>query len=92
MKSSFEIRLTYTGILLISVIFFPFFVSLILAIAGMFFINYFWEAVFLFFLFDLIYGIGGSSFLGIYFGSFFLSIFLILVIEFIKKRLKFYSK
>jgi len=88
----FPIRITFSGLLLISILFFPFFISLIIAVAGMFFIKYYWEVLVLFFIFDLIYGIQGNTIFSFYFGSLLLAICLLLIIEFFKKKLRFYQK
>lgn len=85
-------RITYGGLFLISVIFFPFYISLIVAVVGMFLFANYWEAILGFFISDLIYGLGKNNFLNTYFASFLLAIFLLLLVELLKKKLKFYQK
>lgn len=78
-------------ILLWSIFFMPFWLSVILAVAGMIYFSFFWEAVFLFFLSDLLYGIKEVKFLNLYFISFIISFFILIVIEFIKKKTRIYD-
>ena len=69
----------------------PFWVSVILALIGMFYFNVFWEAVILFLLSDLLYGVREAKFSGAIFISFIGSLAVFLIIEIIKKKLKFYA-
>jgi hypothetical protein len=69
----------------------PFWVSVILALAGMFYFSIFWEATILFLFSDLLYGAGEAKFHGWVFISFTLSIVFLLVIETFKKKLKYYK-
>jgi hypothetical protein len=81
-------RILASAILLFSILFLPFYISIILAIAFMIYFSFFWEAVVLFLISDLLYGARESRFLHITVISFFIAIFLILICEFLKKKLK----
>ena len=86
------LRIFASILLLFSILFLPFWVSIILAILGMLYFSLFYEAVALFLLSDLLYGTPEVKLFNIFFFSFILSIILLLVIEFLKKKLKFYKK
>ena len=86
------LRISFAILLLFSVLFLPFWVSVILAILGMLYFSLFFEAVALFLLSDLLYGATEPKLFNIFFFSFILSIILLLVIEYLKKKLKFYKK
>jgi hypothetical protein len=77
--------------LVFSLFFMPFWVSVILAIIGMFYFPIYFEAVLLFFLSDLLYGTKEAKFFEMIFVSFFLSLILLISIEILKKKLKFYK-
>ena len=85
------LRMIAICILLFSVLFMPFWVTAILAIAGMVYFRYFTEAVFLLLLSDLLYGIAEEKFWGITFISFILGIVVMLLIEFVKRKTRFYN-
>ena len=68
----------------------PFWVSVVLALAGMAYFSFFLEAVFLFFLSDLIYGTPEPKLFYTVFVSFFISFLFLIFVEFLKKRLKYY--
>jgi hypothetical protein len=70
----------------------PFWISIILAFLGMMYFSLFFEAVVILFLSDLIFGIKEQKLLNIYFFSFFSALIFLLLIEFFKKKLKFYKK
>jgi len=78
-------------VLLLSILFMPFWVSVILALAGMIYFSIFWEAVILFLLSDLLYGAREAKFSGVVFISFILSLVVLIIIEFMKKKIKFYE-
>ncbi|MEK9182820.1 MAG: hypothetical protein AAB809_01945 [Patescibacteria group bacterium] len=83
-------RILASIILLLSVLFMPFWVSAVLAFAGMVYFSFFVEAVILFFLSDLLYGAGEAKFVDIVFVSLIISALTLLVLEFLKRKLKFY--
>jgi len=66
----------------------PFWVSVILALAGMAYFSFFWEAVVLFLLSDLLYGVSETRFLNIFFISFLVSLLVLILVELIKKKLR----
>jgi hypothetical protein len=69
----------------------PFWLSCVLALLGIIYFSYFVEAVVLFFLTDLLYGARETKFSGIIFISLIVSAVTLVVVEFFKKKLKFYS-
>jgi len=76
---------------LFSILFMPFWLSIILAFAGMIYFSFFWEAIVLFFLSDLLYGAREGRFFYMVFISLIISILVLLMLEFLKKKFKFYS-
>ncbi|OGI59433.1 hypothetical protein A3C60_00490 [Candidatus Nomurabacteria bacterium RIFCSPHIGHO2_02_FULL_37_45] len=77
-------------VLLLSILFMPFWVSVILAFMGMVYFPLFLEAVFLFLLSDLLYGAREAKLGGMIFVSFIITVVVFILIEFLKKKLKFY--
>ncbi len=84
-------RILASVLLLFSVLFLPFWVTAILALAGMIYFPVYWEAVALFFLSDLLYGAPEAKFFNLVFVSFFVSLAVLLALEALKKKLKFYN-
>lgn len=74
-------------ILLLSVLFMPFWLSVILAVAGMFYFKIFWEAIVLFLVSDLLFGLKDA---GVIFLSGIVALLAFVLIEIMKKKLKFY--
>jgi uncharacterized membrane-anchored protein YitT (DUF2179 family) len=70
----------------------PFWVSSLLAIAGMFYFNLFIEAVIIFLMSDFIYGVSEQKFHDNMFVSFLVSMILLTIIEIVKRKLKFYPE
>ncbi|MFH1201002.1 MAG: hypothetical protein V1484_01585 [bacterium] len=85
------LRITSSILLLFSILFMPFGVSAILALAGMIYFPKFFEAVLLFLLSDLLYGAKEAKFSGMLFISFILATMVLIIIEIFKKKLKFYA-
>jgi len=85
------IRILASILLLFSILFMPFWISAILAFAGMIYFAVFWEAVILFLLSDLLYGAREAKFYGAIFVSFIIAIMVLGIIEITKKKLKFYN-
>jgi len=83
------IRILASILLLFSVLFMPFWVSVILALIGMVYFSFFWESVALFFLSDLLYGAEEARFFGLVFVSLVSSFVVLISIEFLKKKLRF---
>jgi hypothetical protein len=79
-------------IVLFSILFWPFWVSGILAFLGMIYFSVFLEAIPLFLLSDLLYGTKETGNSPIIFISFFVSIAALLLIEFLKTKTRFYNK
>ena len=75
-------------ILLFSVLFLPFWVSVIIGLAGMIYFSFFWESIFLFFISDLLYGIKEARFLNIFFISLIISFLTLIIIELLKKKMR----
>ena len=84
------IRILASILLLFSILFMPFWISVILAFAGIIYFSFFWEAVILFLLSDLLYGVAEAKFFGMVFVSFIFSAIVLMIIETMKKKLKFY--
>lgn len=83
-------RILASFLLLLSILFMPWWVSVILAVALMICFNVFWEAVVLFLLLDLLCGVREAKFHNIIFISFIMTTIILIIIEVIKKKLKFY--
>jgi len=85
------LRILASILLLFSILFMPFWVSVILALASMVYFSIFWEATILLLLSDLLYGAKEAKFSNVIFISFIVSILILILLEFLKKKLKFYS-
>ena len=79
-------------ILLFSILFMPFWLSVILGLAGMGYFSFFIEAVFLFLLSDLLYGTLEPRLFNIVFVSFITALICFTILELFKKKLRFRSK
>ncbi len=82
------LRILASLILLISLLFLPFWLSVLLALLAMAYFNLYWEGVVLFFLSDLLYGVGEARFRGVFFLSAVVSSLMLLVIELAKKKIR----
>ena len=85
------LRISASILLLFSILFMPFWVSVILAFASMIYFSKFFEATILFFLSDLLYGTKETKGFPIIFTSFIMDIIVLIIIETMKKKVKFYS-
>lgn len=85
------LRISALVILALSILFMPFWVSIILAFGGMIYFDIFWEAMVLFLLSDVLYGVREAKFYDMIFISFIVSAIVLVIIEVLKKRLKFYA-
>ena len=83
------LRIGAIVVLLLSVLFMPFWVSVIIALAGMVYFNIFLEALAFILLSDLLYGVKENS--GAIFISFAGAVLLLVLIEIFKKKVKFYN-
>ncbi|OGI76048.1 hypothetical protein A3C67_00485 [Candidatus Nomurabacteria bacterium RIFCSPHIGHO2_02_FULL_42_19] len=84
------LRIFASFVLLISVLFMPFWVSMLLAAGLMLYFPVFWETVLLFLLSDLLFGVAEARFFGITYVSFIAALLFLIGLEIIKKKLKFY--
>jgi len=82
------LRILASIALLFSILYMPLWLSALIAILAMVYFSFFWEGVVLFFLLDLLYGVGESRYLGVFFVSFIVSLAVFLVIELIKKKVR----
>ena len=83
-----SLRILASVILLWSVLFMPLWVSAILAFAGILYFPFFLEAVFLFFLSDILYGAPELRFFNNVFISFLMVIVCFIILELLKKKLR----
>lgn len=86
------LRIIASFVILLSILFLPFWVSVILAFLAIIYFRVFWEAIVLFFISDLLYGANEARFFNITLVSTIFIIIMLLLIEFTKKKLKFYKK
>jgi hypothetical protein len=82
------LRILASLVLLLSILFMPFWVSVILALAEMVYFSFYWESVGIFLLSDLLYGTSEARFFNIFFISFLISLLILILIELIKKKLR----
>ncbi len=86
------LRILASIILLLSVLFMPFWISVILALAGMAYFPFFLEAIFLFFLSDLLYGVEEPKLFNMLGVSFIFTLICFIILELLKKKLRFRLK
>ncbi|HEU0085832.1 MAG TPA: hypothetical protein VFQ59_02635 [Candidatus Paceibacterota bacterium] len=84
------LRILASVILLISIVYLPFWVSAILAFAGMIYFAFYFEAVGLFLISDLLYGAPEERYYGMVFVTMIFALVLLGIIEFAKKKIRFY--
>jgi hypothetical protein len=70
----------------------PFWISIVLALAGMIYFSFFWESVVLFFLSDLLYGVNEARFFNMFFISLIVSFLVLIIIELLKKKIRVSKK
>lgn len=83
-------RVLFSLILLLSVLFAPLWLSLLLVVFGMFYFFMFFEGIVIFLVSDLIFGVAERGYFGIVFSSAVIALVLFVIIEISKKKLKFY--
>jgi len=83
-------RIILSILLLLSILFLPFYISVALAVVGIVYFPLYWEVVALFFISDLLYGAEREIFSDIISVGTFIAIALLLVGEGLKKKLRFY--
>lgn len=86
------LRISASIILLFSILYLPFWLSAILALLGMAYFSFFFEAVILFFLIDLLYGAPEAKFSGSVFVALLAALAAFIIIEFLKSRLRLENK
>lgn len=86
------LRISTFILILISILFFPFWVSVILAIGAIIYFKVFWEAIALFFISDLLFGAKEGRFFGITLVATLFATIMLLLVEFIKRKFKNYKK
>lgn len=84
-------RIISSILLLLSILFMPFWVSIIIGLVGITLFPFYVEALLLFLLSDLLYGVAQDRFHGILFLSSIIILCGILLLEGLKKKLKFYD-
>lgn len=84
------IRILFSIVLLFSILFMPFWVSALLALAGIIYFSKFFETAVLFLLSDLLYGTKEQTGFPVIFTSFIIAIILLTAKEAIKNKVKFY--
>ena len=82
------LRILASIVLLLYVLFWPFWVSVFLGLAGMAYFRFFLEAVFLFFLSDLLYGTPEPKFFDMVFVSGAAALVCFVILELFKKKLR----
>ena len=85
-------RILTSCLILISVLFFPFWISILLAILAIVYFNFYWEAIVLFFISDLMFGIKEVRFINVSLVSTIIVMIILVLTDLIKKKLKFYNK
>lgn len=81
-------RILTAVVLFGSILFLPFWLSVILALGAIIYFRYYLEVAFFFLVSDLLFGIPEKSILSMAFMSFVASIIMVFVAEFIKKKLR----
>ncbi len=79
-------RILASFLLLLSILFMPFWVSVILALGSMIYFNIFWEAIVLFLLSDLLFGVREAKFHNMIFISLIVTTIILIIIEVVKKK------
>jgi hypothetical protein len=83
-------RILFSILLLFSVLFLPFWVSIILGLIGIGYFPLYWEATALFLLSDLLYATPETKFLGIYFAALIIFILVLILAESLKRKIRLY--
>ena len=86
------LRIIASFFILLSILFFPIWASILIAFISIIYFRMFWEAILLLFISDLLFGISEFRYLNITVFSTILILCLLLLIEYIKRKLKFYQK
>ncbi|MFA6258704.1 MAG: hypothetical protein WCX79_03315 [Candidatus Paceibacterota bacterium] len=82
------IRILFSVLLLISILFSPFYVSVIIGILGIIYFKFYFEAIILFFLSDMIFGTAREGLFSIVFISSVLSLVFLILTEIVKTKIR----
>lgn len=82
------IRILFSVLLLISILFFPFYIPIIIGILGIIYFKFYFEAIILFFLSDMIFGTAREGLFNIVFISSLLSLVFMISTEIVKTRIR----
>jgi len=85
-------RIGFSLLLLVSVLFWPFWLSLILVLFGISYFSNYWEGIVIFFLSDLLLGVPKERFFNFELVGTLSALISLVLIELLKKKLKFYEK
>ena len=85
-------RIIFTILLIIVVVFLPFWFYFLLTLFGIFYFKFYLEAFFVLLFSDLLYGVNIDKTFNIVFSQSLLVFIVLLIAEFIKKNSKFYKK
>ena len=85
-------RIAFSVLLLISILFLPFWLSVILALFGMAYFSFFVEGVALLFLSDLLHATKEARLHSMIFVSLIISVIFLIGSEMLKKKLKFHAR
>lgn len=85
------VRILATVVLFFSVLYLPFWVSVILALGAMAYFRMYWEAVLVFLVIDALYGVPQERFFGFTFVASAFALALLLIVEILKTKTKFYN-
>lgn len=84
-------RVGASFLILFSILYFPWYFSVIFALAGMLYFKNFYEGVALIFISDLLYGAGLDRYHHIYFISTIVALLFFFGLQILKTRLKYYQ-
>jgi len=85
-------RICFSGLFLLSMMFLPFWFSLLLVFVGVALFPVFWESVIFLLIMDLIYGVKQDKFWGLLYVSSLFGVCFLVLFELLKKKLKFYRR
>ncbi|MFZ2072453.1 MAG: hypothetical protein WA101_03100 [Minisyncoccia bacterium] len=85
-------RISASIILLFSILFMPFWLSVLLALLGIIYFPFFLEAIFLLLISDLLFGTREAQFSNTIFISLIVSTVFFILVEIIKRKMRFYNK
>lgn len=86
------LRIAVSFLLLISIFNLPFYLSVIILLGAMFYFSFYVEGVFIFLLSDLLFGAPEAKLWNIVLLSFFVALASLIILEFVKTKLRFQTK